>query len=821
MTRRCFLILVSLLLSLNVSAAGQSGFIRVLIRPTIPEAPIPLDAIAAHGAINPRVYDAFTLTEIPSGRLEGLRQAGARSGWIVQDVDHWRQLRMPGWTVDASNPSLPATGVLEGYPDGVGLFALQFNGPIREAWFSDLRAAGLDYIGYLPHNGALVVAKDADVQRFARRHYIDWVSLYHPAFRDQPMTLGEVESRRFTVQFAARPEAEGAIARLRASSTTPAERVEYGRYVNIEATLDPREVRTFLDDPFVVGITEPGVIRPSGERESLALSGLNPAPDTYRNWLSIRGVSDTTNYWIAVADTGFVGGEKSTYYDGDAHQDFFLPLSGGRWTPNRPLQWKDYSDADGSDVDGHGTAVAGVAMGDPPSMTGTRDSAGFWYGLGVAPKTGLIIQRVFSLTFDSQGRRVLNRQGTLWDWLSDARSLGASVQSQSLNSYSSSANGSYLARDQETDIAIRDLHLAVTGSVGNKYSDSTILNATTTSTLSPAVAKNIISVGGTESYRPEWSGDCPKPDTGTDPAWLTARSWNNIAYLSRRNTADGRIKPDIVAPSTLISTALYEREGITRPPGWCWHSPDNRYLISSGTSFSSPQAAAAIVLMQAKHGLARPSAALAKAFLVGTARSIKGGKDAQRGDETIRSIPDNYTGQGWGRLNLDEALSTAVQHQFDEQELSASRLTRKWNYAFSGAGQSRSGNFRALDPTRPVILVLAWTDEPANTGTNPVLVNDLTLKVSADEHLYYGNVLSDEWSLNVVPVCTSGEDWQACFIPQYELDERNNVQVIRIPPGELSGWFTVEVTSDKWGSGYVDYYSQPFAVYAQNACRVC
>ena len=64
----------------------------------------------------------------------------------------------------------------------------------------------------------------------------------------------------------------------------------------------------------------------------------------------------------------------------------------------------------------------------------------------------------------------------------------------------------------------------------------------------PGTAKNVITVGASESMRPIGATDgCGVPDTGANSAK------DIIDFSSRGPTDDGRIKPDIVAPGTHVS----------------------------------------------------------------------------------------------------------------------------------------------------------------------------------------------------------------------------------------------------------------------------
>ena len=123
--------------------------------------------------------------------------------------------------------------------------------------------------------------------------------------------------------------------------------------------------------------------------------------------------------------------------------------------------------------------------------------------------------------------------------------------------------------------------------------------------------------------------------------------------------------------------------------------------------------------------------------------------------------------------------------------------------------------------SKPVVIVLVWTDEAGAVGCDPCLVNDLELGVYAEStgEGYSGNIFEEgtEFSLNLSCTCTCGPSGCSCGCPSVVTDYRNNVEVVRIPAG-VSGDLQVTVTSTTWGQGAQEEYLQLFAVYAQNAC---
>jgi hypothetical protein len=453
--------------------------------------------------------------------------------------------------------------------------------------------------------------------------------------------------------------------------------------------------------------------------------------------------------------------------------------------PGQPEPYDDFT--------GHGTMVAGMAAGEAFSSQALEPTPGddlgqrFYLSTGVAPKAKMIIQKIFVQT--ASGSKLANR--SMRDWMDHAKTLGADAQTQSRNQLSAGYTpGIYSLMDQEYDAAIREINLPTTTSSGNKYSVAqSFPNATTTRVPSPGLAKNIITVGGTDGYRA--SG--PSCGVSVDVAWRTAESLSNIAYLSRRGTTDGRIKPEVVAPATFVSstrrtnpTSIYCTTGLGS-------SFDTLYAVSSGTSFASPQVGASILLLNTKLAPAqRYTAALAKAAIVATATSLRGGVDKQSGS-LIGAIPDSTTGQGFGKLSLSKLVGNGwTRTALDEAS---------WT-PFTAAGQTRTAYFTIASLGKPTAIALAWNDPEAAAGANPTLVRDLNLQVDpascCGSAWYRGNKFT---SLDYSTASPSS------------FDSKNNVELIVLPPSVGFTSFLVTVTANTLpGVG-----DQKFALFLLNA----
>ncbi len=196
---------------------------------------------------------------------------------------------------------------------------------------------------------------------------------------------------------------------------------------------------------------------------------------------------------------------------------------------------------------------------------------------------------------------------------------------------------------------------------------------------------------------------------------------------------------------------------------------------------------------------------MAKAALIGNAVSIRGGTDDYT-NNTIAARPDSVTGQGWGRLNLQGFLYGNESQNFRDSRTSTIGFLSPLAYT----GDYREESYRVVDPTKPVTIVLAWSDEAGPIGAGRVLRNDLDLLIpSGGQIVYVGNSFTSQefswdWS-NIGPVVT---------------DTLNTAEVIHLAPGAFgNGTFTVRVVMRDFGG--TTYANQPFSLYVRNACRGC
>ena len=286
--------------------------------------------------------------------------------------------------------------------------------------------------------------------------------------------------------------------------------------------------------------------------------------------------------------------------------------------------------------------------------------------------------------------------------------------------------------------------------------------------VSPAIAKNIISVGATETF----NQIAPSQEECLGQSSEEADNTHEVSLKSRQGNVGGRIKPDVVAPGNRIYGPLSAaRTGACASPirdctEWI---AGTDYQIASGTSFAAPVVTGVAALVRGwldPTGLNPPSPALTRAILNVGAQDLVTYRNAAAGqccwehvDPTSGQVgvycwpgcgqmgpaPNRY--QGWGGVSLDRYFRQKDQnYRFIEQ---GAALTHQASWQTT---------VTVKDPSRPVRIALAWTDRASTVGKAPdsVLVNDLDLEVigvaDCATYTWKGNVFgSREFSLRNPP----------------------------------------------------------------------
>ena len=283
---------------------------------------------------------------------------------------------------------------------------------------------------------------------------------------------------------------------------------------------------------------------------------------------------------------------------------------------------------------------------------------------------------------------------------------------------------------------------------------------------------------------------------------------NVAAFSGRGPTADGRVKPDLVAPATMVSSTMS-------------HLPD--YLddfkpdfsafpndINGSTSYAAPLVSGAAGLVEQYYhdfyGI-NPSAALVKATLINGAVDLTGRPDLDPEHYKSNRFGNNYQPsllpmtrpdfhQGWGRLDIMSALypgqtDGAALPNTPDSILVFKDVTPGFKTGpYAGADYCFSLKYPASGPVR-VRATLVWTDYPGTPIAATELVNHLELSVIDPYHNVH--VSSETNSISVSEKYPYFDTNAPIYSPDYSVyDTNDNVRSIEFLSGG-GGNFIVQV----------------------------
>ncbi len=564
----------------------------------------------------------------------------------------------------------PTTGGI-GAQTANGLILIQFSAPPDLKEREALARQGIKLIRYIADN-AWIARSSTGVSSAARPiSSVSWLGEFRPDWKIHRAVAERVSKAVATPM---------PVTVLLASDASPEEiqsvrkaldRVEQESALKsgqvLRGTIQPGQIANLAQSTTVLWI-EPGPnIKLFDEVASKLVAGDGGPGRLLTESLGYNGAGVT----VAVADSGLNNGDALTM-----HPDLF-----GR----TPAFFAYGGLLDAADEHSHGTHVAGIVAGN--GATGEVDDNGALYGLGVAPGASIIAQRIFDGSggyFPPPSFERMTR---------DAVRAGADIGS---NSWGDDTQGRYDVSAMEFDELVRDADALKLGdqpyilefSAGNAGPGSQTIG-------SPAVAKNVLATGASENDRPDFLSYADGPEAMAD-------------FSSRGPCEDGRIKPDVVAPGTWISSL--QSASATDQYAWAPISPNYQY--QGGTSQAGPHASgAAAVFVQwyrQNHNGQTPSPALVKAALINTAADLL---------DEFGTGPVPNMDEGWGRIDLVALLDPALKIAFLDQ---TQPLTN---------GQVYEQQIVVNSASQPLKITLTYSDAPGFPGAIPALVNDLDLEV--------------------------------------------------------------------------------------------
>ena len=683
---------------------------------------------------------------------------------------------------------------------GNRLQLVQFDGPIQPEWAAQLKDNGFQIVDYIPENAYLVYGGSTATKSLqARAKHVKWHGAYLASDKINPRALPSAAQERrartgeddlFAVQLVLDDAANAPTVALLASlAKEPLNRNNaFRHYRNVVVRMDPAEVETIAARPDVISIAPYVMPKKLDERQDMIvagqLTGNGPSAPGYLAWLASKGFTQqqfaNSGFVVDVCDSGIDNGTNNPnhfglYTSGNTGQASRVVYNRLEGTPN--------TDSTLQGCDGHGNLNAHIIGGYNDSSAGFphQDSAGFRYGLGIAPFVKLGSSVIFDVAnFTSPDYE---------DMISRAYRDGARISS---DSWGADTAGGYDIDAQQYDALVRDAQqtgsavpvagnqgMTIVFAAGNAGSGAGTVG-------SPGTAKNVITVGAAEnvhSHAITNRGAATLGTDGCDTADDEADSANDIVgFSSRGPCSDGRTKPEIVAPGTHVTggvgqnvramsgtgTALtcFDASGVCglkdNSGNYVSFFPTNQqwYSTSSGTSHSTPAVAGGAALVYQyfiNQWTNPPSPAMVKAYLMNSARYMTG---TDAGDDLWSND------QGMGMMNLGTAFDGTARILRDQVP----------SDTFTASGQSRAISGLVVDSGKPVRISLSWTDAPGSTSGNSYN-NNLNLTVVAGGKTYLGNVFNGS-------VSTNGGT----------ADAKNNAESVFLPAG-TTGAVTVVVTA--------------------------
>lgn len=597
-------------------------------------------------------------------------------------------------------------------------FIVQFANAITESDKKALRSAGFEIFGYLPEDALVVRGTLAKITAFKNKHKeVHAVVSYDPAYKAsthfQPASIFNKSSlERVLIKTFKSSESEMIATKMEALSPQ----------VIVEVA-DGKSIVAFVPRGLVYAVAAlTGVehIQPMPEIQSfhfpmdqeLTSDGIEGSTGDYRDLVGNESGTQLMNFdavWslgyagrgqiVSMADTGLDSGDIN-----NIHQDFKGGvISGypfGLWSKS----WADPM--------GHGTHVAGSVMG--------RGTASKGLLKGGAYEAQMVAQGMWSPMLKN-----LSVPSKLGDLFAKAQADGARIHTNSWGGAKTfGAYDNFAVQVDEWLFANPDM--LVLFAAGNSGSDKNRDGRIDENSMaSPGTAKNVLTVGASENVTKSGGIQVPisklraaQDEWSQEPIYSSYVSDNKdglAMFSSRGPTADGRIKPDIVAPGTNILSVISQDPNSS--PLWGRYNQD--YAWSGGTSMSTPltagAAAVARQILVEKIGIQNPSGAMMKAVMLHTAVDMYPGQfgevGAARGQEILTRRPN--ADEGYGRVDMGNIAQLGSATKFiDHRE---------------GVAQGSEVSYEFNVTEGHLYANLAWTDAPGSSNAAKALVNDLDL----------------------------------------------------------------------------------------------
>lgn len=527
----------------------------------------------------------------------------------AQQQDRYKvQWRDYTFYTDKEMITMPGELTLEAYPDSVeeGYYFVQFAAQITQQDKEEFYATGGDLHNYVPNNtyiAKMTVEEKALVEALPG---VQWVGIFQPA-----MKLSERLTRRVRGE-----EIEPRVRPYPLEFGKPDTLLEIVEYPPLHLTIlifKGEDLERISEAVSRLG----GVILSAKQGKYRSKLRITCPTDKVYDlamingiiWIEeftfpelhndiARGVMRVTQEWnnhalkgngqiIGIGDTGLDSGVD----DASMHDDIEGRIANIFSWAVQPGYGALNSNADdgANDLDsGHGTYVSGSVLGNGKMSGGTFS--------GVAPDASLIFQAVEQFTdwpavFNAprDGYYLTGIPDDLNDLFQQAYDAGARIHT---NSWGGNEPGAYSDNSEEVDEFVWDhpdmLILFSAGNAGVNYDGNNIVDLG--SVNPPGTAKNCLTVGASENTRlavsNTWSSHygsvIDNDPQANNASGMAAFSSRGPANANTASSADDRIKPDLVAPGTMVASTRSQASPNTvwfiddmesGPAGWTGQIP--------------------------------------------------------------------------------------------------------------------------------------------------------------------------------------------------------------------------------------------------------
>ncbi len=483
---------------------------------------------------------------------------------ISQLLGNDKAILLANALIDTGNPVRPAIPDRLRATANSGNYVVQASGPLDDRFRALLAEADATIVSYIPNNAYLVRVSDSGAQALSGNPLTQSVIAYEPYYKlDTSLLKMAMEQTppppNTALNVTAFPDAhDSTLNDLKGAGLI---------VVGEETSTFGTTFHTFIpSNPNIVAevASFPGVelVSTANPRKS--------ANDLFRTTVAVSADSITTDNYLGLTGSNVLVNINDSGVDA-THPDLTGRITG---------------DSAGSLIDnnGHGTHVAGTILGNgTESSTVTNAPGSVIPGAnfrGMAPNAQAYSISIFSTPIGSLNNADLDSElgrgiyGLTSDtYLQQQPALTNALISN--NSWNYDGSSQYDIAAASYDAAVRDALPGVTGpqpvlfvfsagNAGGGNDDGTGGNQDTI--LSPATAKNVITVGAIEQLRTITNVVLVTDNsTGTNivstntPFLGSSDSGNQVASFSSRGNVGvetegtfGRFKPDLVAPGTFV-----------------------------------------------------------------------------------------------------------------------------------------------------------------------------------------------------------------------------------------------------------------------------